>query len=72
MGLPLWVPVVARSLRAPFVFLPRRSRSYLPWHISPASGGNPALLLWIPAFAGMTEVVQSARKRPGFRRKEGV
>ncbi len=29
-------------VRAPFALLPRRSRSYSPCHISPASGGNPA------------------------------
>ncbi len=50
------VPFRLERGRGPFVLLPRRSRSYFPWHISPASGGNPAAPpLWVPAFAGMTE-----------------
>ena len=32
---------VTWAFRAPFVLLPRRSRSYSAWHISPVIGGNP-------------------------------
>ena len=33
---------ITPSPRAPFVLLPRRSRSYSAWHISPVNRGNPA------------------------------